>query len=150
MKYADLKPIMQPKSVAVIGASDKPGKVGNAIIQNYVDVGFQGEIYPVNIAGYDKVLGYKAYKSVCDVKKPIDLAVISVPAEAVVDCVLECGRAKVKGIVVVSSGFAEVGNTKLQDKLVAAAKRYRIPLIGPNCLGVMDTRYRNDTLFLPT
>ncbi len=150
IKYADLKPIMQPKSVAVIGASDKPGKVGNVIMQNYVDVGFQGELYPVNIAGYDKIMGHKAYKSVSEIKKPIDLAVISVPAEAVVGSVIECGKAKVRGIVVVSSGFAEVGNEKLQEKLVAAAKRYKIPIIGPNCLGVMDTRSRNDTLFLPT
>lgn len=149
-EYADLDPIMRPKSVAVIGASDKPGKVGRAIIQNYIDVGFPGEIYPVNIAGYESVLGKKAYKRIGEIKKPIDLAVIAVPAEFVPGSIIECGRAKVKGIVVVSSGFAEVGNTKLQAKLEEAAAKYKMPIIGPNCLGVMDTRSRNDTLFLPT
>ncbi len=149
-KYADLTPIMQPKSVAVIGASDKPGKVGTAILQNYLDVGFQGEIYPVNIAGYDKIMGLKAYRSILDVKRPVDLAVIAVPAEVSVKVLAECGKAKAKGVVVVTSGFAEVGNVKLQEQLAATARRYSLPVIGPNCLGVMDTRSRNDTLFLPT
>ena len=149
-KYADIRPIMSPRSVAVIGASDKPDKVGHAIMQNYIDVGFEGEIYPVNISAGDKIMGFKAYKKVPDIKKEIDLAVISIPAEFVPATILECGRAHVKGIVVVSSGFAEVGNQALQDKLAAAAKRYGIPVIGPNCLGVMDPRSKNDTLFLPT
>ncbi len=149
-KYADIGPIMNPKSVAVIGASDKPNKVGHAIMQNYIDVDFDGDIYPVNISAGDRIMGFNAYKSVLDIKKPIDLAVISIPAEFVPSTILECGRAHVKGIVVVSSGFAEVGNQALQDKLVAASNRYKIPVIGPNCLGVMDPRSKNDTLFLPT
>ena len=141
---------MAPRSVAIIGASEKPGKVGNTIMQNYIDVGFSGPVYPINIGGPEKILGKTAYKSIRNVKKEIDLAVISIPAEAVPAALEECGKAKVKGVVVVSGGFAEVGNTKLQDKIVAISKKYRMPLIGPNCLGVMDTRARNDTLFLPT
>lgn len=149
-RYADIGPIMSPRSVAVIGASDKPDKVGHAIMQNYIDVDFQGDVYPVNIDAQEKIMGFKAYRSILDVKKPIDLAVISIPASFVPATILECGKAGVKGIVVVSSGFAEVGNQDLQDKLVAASKRYKIPVIGPNCLGVMDPRSKNDTLFLPT
>lgn len=141
---------MSPKGVAVIGASDKPDKVGHAIMQNYIDVDFQGEVYPVNISATDKIMGFKAYRSILDVKKPIDLAVISIPAEFVPQAILECGKAGVKGVVVVSSGFAEVGRPDLENKLVAAAKRYNLPVIGPNGLGVMDSRSRNDTLFLPT
>ena len=141
---------MHPKSVAIIGASDKLGKVGQVIMQNYIDVGFQGGLYPININAGEKILGRKAYKSILDVGKPIDLAVISIPAEAVPSALEECGKAKVKGVVIVSSGFSEVGNTKLQDEIVRIAKRYKLPVIGPNCLGVMDPRSRSDTLFLPT
>ncbi len=150
MKYQDLTHILSPKSVAVIGASENPAKVGHAIMQNYVDVGFQGQIYPVNITAVDKIMGYKSFKSILDIKKPVDLAVISIPAEFVPSTIEQCGKAGVKGIVVVSSGFAEVGNQKLEDQLIAAAKKTKIPIIGPNCLGVMDSRGRNDTLFLPT
>ena len=150
IKYADIRPILSPKSVAIIGASDKPEKVGHAIMQNYLDVGFQGELYPVNINNTGTIMGLKAYKSVLEIKKPIDLAVLSVPAEICPAVLEECGKAKVKGVVIVSGGFAEVGNQKLQDKIVAISKKYGLPFIGPNCLGVMDTRARNDTLFLPT
>ncbi len=148
--YADIGPLMAPKSVAVIGATEKPGKVGNAIMQNYIDVGFQGRLYPININAEGRIMGYDAYKSILDVKKEIDLAVISVPAEVVPKVLEECGKAKVKGVVIVTSGFAEVGRDDLQDKIVSISKKYRVPVIGPNCLGVMDTRARNDTLFLPT
>ena len=149
-KYADIGPIMNPKSVAVIGASDKPDKVGHAIMQNYIDVDFQGEVYPINISATDKIMGFKAYKSIKEIEKPVDLAVISIPAEFVPRAILECGKAGVRGVVVVSSGFAEVGRPDLENKLVAAANKYGLPVIGPNCLGVMDSRSRNDTLFLPT
>jgi len=149
-KRMNLDPIMRPRSVAVIGATDKSGKVGNAIMKNYIDVGFQGQIYPVNINALGKIMGYKAYRSVLDIKKEIDLAVISVPAPVVPQVMEECGKAHVKGLVVVTAGFAEVGNQALQDRIVAIAKKYDMPFIGPNCLGIMDTRSRNDTLFLPT
>lgn len=149
-KYAEISHIMEPKSVAIIGASDNPNKVGHVIMQNYIDVDFPGEIYPININATGKIMGRTAYKNILDVKKPIDLAVVSIPAEAVPQVILECGKAGVKGAVVVSSGFSEVGNPQLQDKLIASAKRYKLPVIGPNCLGVMDPRSRNDTLFLPT
>lgn len=150
VEYADLTHIMSPKSVAIIGASDNPAKIGHAIIQNYVDVGFQGDVYPININADGKIAGYQAYKSILDVKKPIDLAVISIPAEFVSSAVAECAKAGVKGLVIVSAGFAEVGNQKLEKELETALKKSKIPAIGPNCLGVMDSRARNDTLFLPT
>jgi acyl-CoA synthetase (NDP forming) len=96
------------------------------------------------------VLGLKAYKSVLDVGSEIDVAVIAVPAEIVPKVLVECGKAKVKSVVVVSGGFAEVGETALQDEIVKIARKYHMPMLGPNCLGVMDTRSRTDTLFLPT
>jgi len=145
----NLNPLINPKSVAIIGASEKPGKVGTAIMKNYLDVGFNGKLYPVNLNS-NTIMGIKAYKSVLDVKEDIDLAVIAIRAEFVPKVLEECGKAHVKGVVIVSSGFAEVGNVALQDKIIAIAKKYNIPLIGPNCLGIMNPMSRNDTLFLPT
>jgi acetyl coenzyme A synthetase (ADP forming)-like protein len=149
-KYADLNPIMQPKSVAIIGATESSGKVGRIIMQNYIDVGFSGKIFPVNISKPESILGFKAYASVLDVKQSIDLAVIAIPAQAVPATLEECGKAHVKGVVVVSAGFAEVGNAELEKELERVARKYGLPVIGPNCLGVMDLRSRINTLFLPT
>ena len=144
--------MMNPKSVAVIGASRDPNKVGHIILQNYIDNGFSGELYPVNknAAPGEKIIGLNAYRSVLEIKKSIDLAVIAVPAPVVPSVLEECGKAKVKTAVVISGGFAEVGNVELQDKIVEIAKKYNIAMLGPNCLGIMDPLSKVDTLFLPT
>ena len=149
-KYADLNPMLQPKSVAIIGASSNPDKVGHVIMQNYINVGYSGRLYPVNIKADGSILGFKSYKSVLDIKEKIDLAVIAVPAPVVPAVLDECGRAKVRTAVVVSGGFAEIGETALQNELAAVAHKYSMPVLGPNCLGVMDLKSRIDTLFLPT
>ncbi|MDE1804911.1 MAG: CoA-binding protein [Candidatus Micrarchaeota archaeon] len=141
--------MMKPQSVAIIGASSNPVKVGYVILNNYIEEGYQGRLYPIN-PNDDKILGLKAYKSVLEVRDRIDLAVIAVPAAIVPKVLEECGRAKVRSVVVVSGGFAEIGDQKLEDKIVAIANKYKMPMIGPNCLGVMDPRSRIDTLFLPT
>ena len=112
--------------------------------------GYSGKLYPININSTGTIMGIKSYKSVLDVKDEIDLAVIAVPAMIVPSVLEECGKAKVKGVVVVSGGFAEVGNVDLQNQLEKVAKKYSMPVIGPNCLGVMDPRSRNNTLFLPS
>ncbi len=145
----DLNPMLKPKSVAIVGASRNPDKVGNVILKNYIDAGYSGKLYPIN-PNADSVLGLKAYKSVLDVEGRIDVAVIAVPAEIVPKVLTECGKAKVKSAVVVSGGFAEVGEIALQEEIVRIARKYHMPMLGPNCLGVMDTRSRTDTLFLPT
>jgi acetate---CoA ligase (ADP-forming) len=147
--YFDLEPIMNPKSIAVIGASENPDKIGHVILANNVASGFPGDIYPININASGPIMGYTAYKSVLDVKARIDLAVIAVPAEVVPKVVEECGKAGVRGIIVVSGGFAEIGRTDLQDKITKTGMKYRIPIIGPNCLGVTDSYSKVDTLFLP-
>ncbi|MEM0087047.1 MAG: CoA-binding protein [Candidatus Micrarchaeaceae archaeon] len=146
----NLNYVFNPRSVAVIGASRDPGKVGHIILQNYIDGGYSGRLYPVNNKAVDQIMGLKAYKSVKDIKSEIDLAVIAVPAVAVPQVLTECGQAGVKGAVVVSGGFAEVGEKSLQDEIVEIAHKYGIAMIGPNCLGVMDPKSRIDTLFLPT
>ncbi|MGC8669877.1 MAG: acetate--CoA ligase family protein [Candidatus Micrarchaeia archaeon] len=149
-KYWNLEHIMHPRSVAIIGASNNPDKIGHVIMQNYFDSGYDGKLYPINIKNEDKIMGLKAYKSILDVKMPIDLAVIATPAPTVPMVLEECGKASVKGAIVVSGGFAEVGENALQDQIVSIANKYSMPVIGPNCLGVMDPRSRVDTLFLPT
>ncbi len=149
-EYLDLSPAFNPNSVAIIGASEKPGKVGHVIMQNYVDIGFSGKIYPVNINAEGKIMGYQSYKRVSGIKKPIDLAVIAIPADGVPATLEECGKCGVKSAVIVSGGFAEIGRTDLQDKLVKTAQKYKMPVVGPNCLGIMDPLSRTDTLFLPT
>lgn len=146
---SDLTPMMKPKSVAIIGASRNPEKVGNVILQNYISAGYEGKIYPVNLEA-GEILGYRAYKSVLEIKEEVDLAVIAIPAAAVPKALEQCGKAKVKSAVVVSGGFAEVGETKLQETIANIAEKHNIAMIGPNCLGVMDTRSKVDTLFLPT
>ncbi len=141
--------MLDPKSVAIIGASRDPDKVGSIILQNYVSSGYSGKLYPIN-PNADEILGFKAYKSVLELKGKIDTAVIAIPAEFVPGVMEECGKAEVKSVVVVSGGFSEVGNTKLQDQLTRVAEKYNMPTVGPNCLGVMNPRSRVDTLFLPT
>jgi acetate---CoA ligase (ADP-forming) len=145
----DLKPMLKPRSVAIIGASRDPDKVGHVILQNYINAGYSGKLYIVN-KNADEIMGMKSYKSIGDIKDSIDLAVIAIPAPFVPQALEECGKAKVKTTVVVSGGFAEIGNVELQDQLTLIAKKYNMPTLGPNCLGVMDPRSRIDTLFLPT
>ncbi|MCL5440932.1 MAG: acetate--CoA ligase family protein [Candidatus Marsarchaeota archaeon] len=149
-EYADLTPIMKPSGVAIIGASRNPDKVGHVIMQNYIDVGYSGRLYPVNLNDEGNIMGFKAYSSISAIKRPVDLAVIAIPAKGVPKALEECGKAKVKGAIVVSGGFAEIGERQLQEELVEISRKYRMPVMGPNCLGVMDMRSRVDTLFLPT
>ncbi|MEM0146920.1 MAG: CoA-binding protein [Candidatus Micrarchaeaceae archaeon] len=145
-----LNSMMNPRSVAIIGVSRDPSKVGRVILQNYINTGYSGKLYPINKNASGEILGYKVYQSVTQIKKPIDLAVIAVPAQVVPTVLDECGKSHVKSAIVVSGGFAEVGNTDLQEQLVNISKKYAMPVLGPNCLGVLDTRSRINTLFLPT
>ncbi len=149
-KYKAMDHIFNPKSVAIIGASQNPNKVGHIIMQNYFNVGFSGRLYPVNVKSDKNILGLKVYKKIGDIKRSVDLAVIAIPAEYVPKALEECGKAKVKSAIVVSGGFSEVGKDSLQDELSEMANKYSMPVLGPNCLGVMDLRSRVDTMFLPT
>lgn len=146
----NLGKMINPRSVAVIGASENPEKIGHIILSNNMTFGFSGKIYPVNINANGTLMGLPAYRSVLDIKARIDLAVIAVPAEAAVQVLDECGRAGVGSAIVVSGGFAEIGNVELQEKLTETALKYSMPVLGPNCLGVIDPRSRVDTLFLPS
>lgn len=131
--------LLRPESVAVIGASRSPDKIGYQVVKNLLDAGFPREkIFPVNPSA-DEILGLKCYKSILDVPASIDLAVIVVPAPAVPKVLEEAGMKGVKAVAVISSGFKEIGNVDLELKLVETARKYGLRLLGPNIVGVCDT-----------
>jgi acetyltransferase len=132
-----LDAIFKPKSVAIIGASAIPGKLGHDVLYNLIHAGFKGSLYPVNPKA-DELLGLPAYKSIGDISAPPDLAVVIVPAKVVPHTVQQCGEVGVKAAIVITGGFAEAGEEgeKLQEELASVARRYGIRLIGPNCQGV--------------
>ena len=134
-----LQPIFSPKSVAVIGATEKAGSVGRTVIWNLISSPFGGTVYPVN-PKRENILGIKAYPNIKDLPDQIDLAVIVTPAFTVPAIIEECVEAGVKGAIVISAGFKEVGleGAKLEEEIMANARKGKIRIIGPNCLGVMN------------
>jgi acetyltransferase len=136
-----LKSVFSPSSIAVIGASSKEGKVGNAIFTNILFNNFKGVIYPINPTA-KSINGVKCYASLQEIKDNIDLAVVIVPAVSVPDVLEECGSKNIKGAIVVSAGFKEIGKKEgidLENQVKEIIKKYKIQLIGPNCLGVINT-----------
>lgn len=133
-----MRRLMRPSSVAVIGASGEPGKIGNSVMRNLVDGGFPGEIHPVNPKA-DDILGRKAYKSVTDVPGEVDVAVFAIPARFVAAALEEVGRRKIPNAVLIPSGFAETGEHALQAEIVAIAERHGVRLLGPNIYGYYST-----------
>ncbi len=126
--------IMKPKSVAVIGASSEDGKIGNSVMKNIVNGGYQGKIYPVHPKA-EEILGHKAYKSVKDIPGEVDVAVFAIPAKFVAAALTECGEKKIPGAVLIPSGFAETGNEEGQIELQEIGRKYNIRLMGPNIYG---------------
>jgi len=135
----DLSSIFAPRSVAVIGASRDPGKVGHAIFRNVLE-DFQGVVYPVN-PNAPAIRGVRSYPSVLEIPDPLDLAIIIVPAASVRAVLDECGRKGVRGVVIISAGFRESGpaGRRREEEVVAAVQQYGFALVGPNCLGVLNT-----------
>jgi acetyl coenzyme A synthetase (ADP forming)-like protein len=130
--------IMKPKSVAVIGASTEAGKIGNSVMKNLINGGYQGKIYPIHPKDAE-ILGYKAYKSVKDVPEEIDTAVFAIPAKFVAGALKECGEKKVAGAILIPSGFGETGNIEGQEELQRIGREYNIRLMGPNIYGFYYT-----------
>jgi 4-hydroxybutyryl-CoA synthetase (ADP-forming) len=133
---------LSPRSIAVIGASEKPG-VGKAIFSNIVN-GYKGKIYPITPSN-DFISGLKAYKSVLEVPDQIDLAVVATPNKIVPKVMEEVGKKKIKGAIVVSAGFKEVdkNGAQLEEEIGIIGKNYGVRIIGPNCLGIMSLSHRN-------
>jgi acetyltransferase len=141
MKKHYLQKIFEPQSVAIVGASDRDNCVGAQVMRNIRESGFRGEIYPVN-PKHQKIQGINAYASISDIDHPIDLVVIAIPARAIPGVMRECGDHGVGAAIVLSAGFAEIGKRgkALQHEIVDIARTFDIPLIGPNCLGVIRPR----------
>lgn len=130
--------IMKPKAVAVVGASNEAGKIGNSVMKNLINGGYQGQIYPINPKDAE-VLGIKAFKSVKDVPADIDVAVFAVPAKLVAGALKECGEKKIAGAILIPSGFGETGNIEGQEELQRIGREYNIRLMGPNIYGFYYT-----------
>ena len=133
-----LDAIFAPRAVAVIGATEKAGSVGRSILWNLIQSPFGGTVYPVN-PKRPNVLGIRSYPKIAAVPEPVDLAVVVTPAPTVPQVIAECVEAGVKGAIIISAGFKEIGpeGAELERKVLTQARRGRMRLIGPNCLGVM-------------
>ncbi len=134
----DMNRIMKPDAVAVIGASDEAGKIGNSVMKNLINGGYQGKIYPIN-PGAATIMGLPAYKSVKDVPGTIDVAVFAIPAKFVAGALVEVGEKKIPGAVLIPSGFAETGNVEGQKEIQAIGRKYGVRLMGPNIYGFYYT-----------
>jgi acetyl coenzyme A synthetase (ADP forming)-like protein len=139
----------EPKSVAIVGASRKQGKIGNFILRNNLMLGYSGPIYPVN-PGAGEIEGLRCYPSVAAIPEAVELAVIALPAHLVVDVMKDCQRKKVRGVVIISSGFSEIGGEGLerQRELVRLAAEEGIRVLGPNTTGILNPGGRFTTTFV--
>jgi acetyltransferase len=144
-----LHPFFHPDGVAVIGASSNPNKLSYGVLQNLVTHGYEGAVYPVNPKG-GEILGLKVYPALGDVPDPVELAVIILPPKLSIEALEACGKRGVRAAVVVASGFGELGSggEEREAQLQEVIARYGMRLIGPNCIGVLDTTSRVDTTFL--
>jgi len=141
-----LQNFFKAESVAVIGASSTPGKIGYEILRSISQYDYSGKVYPVN-PGSDSILGMKCYPSISEIPEKVDLAVLTVPAKLVPSIVEQCGINDVKSLVIVSGGFKETGADETEEQTVSTARRHGIRIIGPNCIGVFDGKSRLDTFF---
>lgn len=135
---ASMVRIMNPKAVAVIGASAEDGKIGNSVMKNLINGGYAGEIYPINPKA-SEVMGHACFKSVKDIPGEVDIAVFAIPAKFVTGALEEVGQKGIAGAVMIPSGFAEVGEHELQRQMVEVARKHNVRVMGPNIYGFYYT-----------
>ncbi|MGA1868835.1 MAG: acetate--CoA ligase alpha subunit [bacterium] len=135
----NIESIIKPKSIAVVGATNRPGSVGISVFRNILSAGFQGVIYPVN-PSVKSVQSVRAYPRLIDIPDEVDLAVIIVPSHIVCAIIEEAGQKGVKGVIIITAGFKEIGGDgiELENTLIRTAQKYGIRVVGPNCLGVIN------------
>lgn len=145
--YCMIDFIFNPSSIAVVGASQEERKIGNAVLKNLIN-GYTGKIYPVN-PGRTEILSLPCYSSVSAIPDRVDLAIIVIPAKAVADSLKDCAKAGVKGVVVITAGFKEVGGDGIarEREILDIVRSSGIKMVGPNCLGVMNTKNRMNASF---
>jgi acetyltransferase len=140
--------LLKPQSVAVVGASSKPGKVGYEVLNNIINDGFAGQIYPIN-PGSAEILGKKCYKSLSEVPGSVDLAVVVVPRNGVIPVLEEMGKKGTKAAIVITAGFGETGEEgkKLQQQMIDIVREHGISMVGPNCLGLLNPWHKLNASF---
>jgi len=146
----DLTAVFEPQSVAVIGASATPGKVGFNIVDNLLRLGYEGEVYPVNPRA-EEILGFKAYPTVDQIPHQVDMAIIATPARVAVDVMRDCARKGIKSAIIISSGFAEESEEgrRLEEEVVAIAREAGIRILGPNTTGIFNPENKFTSSFIP-
>ena len=144
----DVDYLFEPRGVAVIGASQNSAKIGYRIVENIVQRGYKGQIYPINPKG-GEVLGLKIYPDLSSVDGDVDIAVITIPAQFVFDAVKECAAKRVKHLVIVTSGFSEVGNAEEEREIVAYSREHGMRVLGPNIFGIYSAAASLDATFGP-
>ena len=137
---AAMSRIMRPSAVAVIGASAEEGKIGNSVMKNLIDGGYQGHLYPVHPRA-EEILGKSCYASVLDIPTEVDIAIFCIPARFVASVIAECGEKNIAGAILIPSGFAEIGEHELQNEVVEAARKHNVRLMGPNIYGFYYTHH---------
>ena len=148
MNLEVLNGLLRPKSIAVIGASNKEGKIGYTVLKNLFADGYSGEIYPINSKDKE-VQGLKAYPSVLDVPGEIDAAVVVIPAKFIPQVAEECGKKGIKGLIIIASGFSEVGRKDLEQAVVDTSRRYDMRVLGPNIVGILSNSDNCNASFAP-
>ena len=143
-----MKRLFNPRGVAIIGASTNPGKIGYRIVENMVKSGYTGRIYPINPKG-GEILGWPVHATLAEVEGDVDVAVLSVPADHVMAAVADCGAKRVGHLVVVTSGFSEIGNIAGEKDVVALAHAHGMRVLGPNVFGIYSASSRLDATFGP-
>ena len=143
-----LNNLLQPKSVAIVGASTQPGKIGYTVIENLLKGGYQGKIYPINPTA-SEILGLPVFSNIGAVPGNIDLAVITVPVKLVCQVVEECGQKGIKALSVITSGFSEVGRHDLEEEMLRIARQYGMRILGPNIVGTLSNSDKLNASFAP-
>ena len=144
----NLKSVFAPKSVAIVGASATPNKIGNVLLKNFLDSKFSGKIYPVN-PKYADISGLRCFSKVSEIPGKVDLVIIATPAETVPDIVDDCAKKKAGGVIILSGGFEEVKRYDLAQRIKKTAEENDMPIVGPNCLGIFNPYTKVDSIFLP-
>jgi acetyltransferase len=139
---------LRPKSIAVVGASATSGKIGYTVLDNLIKGGYEGKIYPIN-PSTSEILGLKAYPTVGAVPDEIDAAIITIPAKFVAEVTEECGNKGVKGLIIITSGFSEVGQRDLENQIVEIAHKHKMRILGPNIVGVLSNSDKMNGSFAP-
>jgi len=145
-----LKNFFEPESIAVLGASATPGKVGHDVLKNLIQYNFPGKIFPIN-PNASEIQGLKAYPHLSDIEDDIDLLIYIIPAQFILSTLDECHKKNIRSVIVIAAGFKETGSagTKLERAMRAKAKELNIRILGPNCLGLINTSSRLNASFAP-